>query len=221
MPLWKKTLGASMLLVLAMLFASPSRALPLNPDPATFAPDNAARYFRAVGTGISVEFFDAGYSFGSAFGFYYRSAPSSLVTIFGPDDQDLTGGLSQVATIDFTNGVVYDFDQSVATGSLVIESSFTPTDDSIGFFYYLFLPGVALFSDSDLNPAGIDLVSAFPQHVGAGYLFGFENPATSAPLSYHYISGIAAVPEPATSFLLTVGLLGVAWASGRGRRRKG
>lgn len=204
------------LFMLGVVLAVPSaHALPVNPDPSTFGADNGARLFRTLGSSLSVEFFDGGYAFGSAFGFYYNSTPSSLFTIFGPDDQDTSGGLSQVATIDFVNGVVYDYDESLANGSTVVETVFAPQNDLISFFFLV--SNTLLFGDNNLNAGGADLSAVFPELMGGGYLIGFENPVTSAPLSYHYISGIEAVPEPSTIFLTIIGLLGLSF----GKWRKG
>lgn len=157
---------------------------------------------------FTVELFDAGMgNYPSAFGFYYQSDPSSLIAIFGTEDQDPdpngANSIQQVAQIDFSSGHVYDVDDNNA-----IQSTFTPGLSPVGFFYGLDLSSIGggailLFTDPSLN-GGIDAAATFPTGSGP-YIIGFEY--LNQPVSYEIISGVSPVPIPSTLLLLCSGLI--------------
>lgn len=194
------------------LVAASASATITNPNPGDFADDNGSSLFSPLNPVLAAEIFDF-FPLGSTFGFYFEGAdvtnPANLITIFDPGDAS-----GNLANIDFATGQVFDVDlaavQSVFAGS-----------GNIGLF--LSIPEILpqpLFSQAFLNPFG-DVMAAFQSLSNPNeYLIGFEAPFGEGPvLSFHFLSGITAVPEPSTLLLMGVGLLGLRIARARRRER--
>ena len=215
-----------LMLVVTVVLILPGigRATIINPYPTVFAPDDGSQLFMPDAYVISIEAFDLAGSLGfpSSFGFFYDSAPSTPIVIFGPEDQGT--GLSQSAIIDFAAGTVYDKDESVAAGHQVVQSTFTNSGTPIGFFLW-FNPSpygspLYLTTVPSFNPGGYDAAETFPLKTNPSvYLIGFELP-NGKLLSFDITGGITPVPEPSTLLLLGSGLTGLA-VYGRKRIRRG
>lgn len=185
-----------------------------NPSPTEYGNDDGSTVFTPSNPITSVRGFDL---FGlSDFGFFFTSNPGNLIPIFTNDDV----GVNQLALIDFTNGAVIDFDQTLANNGVpAIRSVFAPQPGSIGF--YVLNPNIPfpLSTLPSMNPAGLDLAVSFPSlTVPDFYLLGFGVPEDDSflPLSYNVAIGLSAVPEPSSMLLLGIGVCGVAYV----RRRK-
>src|SRR3972149_2057535 len=195
-----------------------------NPNPALFAEDDGSQLFIPNSSVFSVEYFDLAGSIGyfSAFGFYFSSAPSTLIPIFGAADQGISG--SQVAKIDLAAGTVYDLDNST------VQSTFTNAPGtSIGFFLHVdddpSTPAsfLRLYTESSLNSGGLDAAGTFPVLTDpTTYGISFIYPQLGTFLSFHVVGGgggITPVTEPSTLLLIGSGLVGLA-AYGKKRSRK-
>jgi hypothetical protein len=151
--------------------------------------------------------------FASTFGFYRSSDPSTLITIFGSDDQDTSGAGSdpQLATIDFLNGEVIDVDD------LVVESVFAPAMEPIGFFLNILdlttSDELTLHTQPTLNLSigGADAFGSFRNTTDPDvYLLGAEFDAASLLLRVDLVDGINPIPEPAAALAFATGLVVVA-----------
>lgn len=203
--------------MVVLILPGNGRATIVNPYPSFFADDDGTELFMPSSTVLSVEGYDYAGSLGfpSSFGFFYNSAPLDPIVIFGAEDQ----GLSQVAQIDFANGVVYDLDNS---GS--VQSTFAAVKGrSIGFFLFFddnnpSTPVPPLFLTT-ITTGGFDVAGTFPYlNNPANYGIIFELP-NGTPLSLHLVGGVTPVSEPATLLLLGSGFAGLA-LYGRKRFRR-
>jgi hypothetical protein len=179
-----------------------------------FGADDGTELWDPTDVVISVEAFDY---FGgvadveSSFGFYRASDPTTLITIFSAVDQDTSGDGSnpQMAVIDFTSGIVTDFDE------MVVESNFTPGDGEIGFFLHLRNLSTSdeldLFTQAALNTAigGADAFATWASDTEPGvYLLGAELDAAGLGLRIDAISGLTSpIPEPAAALVFAFGFL--------------
>lgn len=194
-----------------------------NPAPTLLADDivGSGLFSLTDSSSIAVETGDLGStidsSLGATFGFYYASDSSTLIEIFDSADQDPNA----IAVIDFTSGIVLDYDQTEATSTPVIQSSFTVMSGPIGFYIdiadavatALSLPISTFYSDPTLN-YGIDVYGAFP----------FLSDPTSMLLSASIANGLGGfielgsyvvtnvnpVSEPPLFLLMLAGLVGLA-----------
>lgn len=214
-----------------LIFAGNGNAAPLpNPDPSVFGDDlDDPGLFIPSDLVVNFEVFDPGTFLGlggNTFGFFFDGMdvtnPANLFTIFDPSDQD-TGSIPQIALIDFSAGIVYDYDDG---------SSVTPQDTFTGAgnigFYLTPDPALGiptLFTVPSLNLGGEDFAGTFP-FLGPpedDFLIAFEIPDGSGgfiPLGFEVTAGISPVPAPGTLLLLGSGLVGlVGYSRKRVKRR--
>lgn len=206
-------LGGMFAMLLAA-FPGTAKAVIANPNSSIWNNDNQAQMFTHSSAVVGVEVVDvfggiAGWS--SSFGFFFGSDTSTLIPIFGPEDQG--AALSQKALIDFNTGVVSDVDDAN------VQSVFTSSMDAIGFYLDIVNPAGAeliLYTLNSLNPGGMDLAATFGSKANSSlYLVGFEVPGVGI-VGFDLIGGIKPVPEPGTFLLMGAGL---AFAGLRLRKR--
>lgn len=178
-----------------------------NPDSSLYGNDIGGNgYFIPNGDPFfTIRFFEL--SAGGTFGMYFKSDPNNLITLLDSTDAPL-----EIATVDLANGIVYDWDQ------LAVQSTFTPLNSPMGFFYTPAIQGFpTLFTDPFLN-SGFDTAAVYPVLgvIPDAYLLSFiftdlSNQGALHTLSWHAISGVDnfVVPEPGTLALLSSGLLGI------------
>lgn len=231
-------------IVACLLAAGPCWAVPIaNPNPALLGDDiDGSGLFLPSEQVIGIEILDlgplltggpaspfpaAGFG-GSEFGFYYAGDPSTRTAIFDPFDQDPDpggpGSVIQLASIDFANGVVYDFDEGA------VQSTFTARPGPVGFYLRLAADVVnffgfgfdTIFSEPARNN-GQDMAAAFPLLDDTGFLLGFAAANPYATDEEYYLFGASIVtgidpvnvPEPGSWSLLLTGLLGLSLVVGR------
>lgn len=191
-------LGA--VLSVALLVSGPAVAGPY----AGYGDDDGSELFVPSPPLFSVEFGDITESnpdLFSGFGFFFESDPLTNILLFDPTD-----AIGNIATADFNLGVVLDVDG----GS--VQDVFTPIwGDNIGFWYTILDGGETTFYTVAAMNGGTDFAQTYPILPPGedAYLIEFTVPGGSS-LSLHYVSGIAAVPEPTTMLLLGSGLIGLA-----------
>lgn len=194
-------IAATLVATVCTFLAPSSEAVPMNPDPGTFAADNGAELFEPASF-ISLKSIDFGELFAgvSEFGFFYDGFPGSRVTLFDAGDP-LAAGV-QVASADFIGGSVTDVDTAVA------ETAFAVAPLPIGFYYTIL--GMTYYSVSSLNAGGEDLVGVFPTLDGTAHLIGFSAPGSSDGIAFMLNSGLTplAAPEPGMLALLLAGIGG-------------
>jgi len=215
--------------IVVLILPGNGRATPMsNSDPSTLADDDGTELFNPNAAVINIEIFDffGSSALSSSFGFFFQSDPSTLIEIFGSEDQDPDpgglGSIPQLAVIDFANGNVFDLD----TPS--IQSMFTTNPGTpIGFFLNIddvdpSTSPLILYTVSSLNLDWLDFAGTFPiLGEPTAYLieFGVTVPEGTIPFSFDIVGGITPVPEPSTLLLLGSGLVGLA-AYGRKRFRR-
>lgn len=202
-----KSLGLALVAVLS-LASLPAWATPFA-TPSTLSglagPDiDGSGYFNAGGQVLSVELFDLAGTIlpaGTDFGFYFRGAAGTQVSIFDALDQ---ASPEQKALIDFDNGTVIDVDGNV------LQQLFTPNhSDPIGFFMHTDALGT-LFSDASLNAGGLDVFGAFESLTLPNRfytLFVGNGPQGFFPLQIALTGEISAVPSPSVLSLLALAFL--------------
>lgn len=212
-------LRRSCMLLLVYLFigmTSTAFATPLPSLLPGFKDDVGTDYFIPNDFSVGVELIDPLEPL-TSFGFFFMGNPGSTISIF--DSGDLSGGVaaSQVALIDFVNGIVYDMD--ISPGTPTPELTFAPTLADIGF--YLVLGGTTIYSDPALN-GGIDLFSAWQNEVDPtlwGLAFeGIGADGSKTLINVSLVGGITSAPEP--SVMLLVALGGILMLVSSRRRRK-
>ena len=191
------------------LFAAAGTA---NAVPTGYNPDTGLSYFSPSDEVLGFELFDA-LEPNSSFGFFFQGDTSSAVTIFDSTDPN-TGIGSQVAYIDFVQGMLWDVD----SGSTTPETFFVPQAQDIGF--YMTVGSATIYSDPLLN-GGYDLFSAFSSMTENGkWLMQFDSiypDGSIQPINLTLISGVN-VPEPSMIALMSLGVPLMLVASRRRRR---
>jgi hypothetical protein len=186
--------------LLAASFPATAALIP----PPGFDPDDGATLFFHEDSAIHVEVMEFPPLIGfSTFGFFFDSAPGSLIPIFGPEDQSGPGAdpPPQMAVIDFNQSKVFDVDASE------LQSDFSGVGPgNIGFF--LMFSSTLLYSLPSLNPGGFDPVATFPRSDDPSvYMIAFENQfAAGIPLVLELGVGLRPVPEPSTALFLSLGM---------------
>lgn len=203
-------------IIVFLVFPLSAFAVPiLNPSPANYADDDGSTLFLPNGATFYFEAFDPLAMLGltSSFGFYRASDPSEMVTLF--DSADDTGGVTQIAAVNFDFGVVLDVDSGV------MEDSFTAGISEIGFF--LEVDGhFTLYSEPDLN-GGTDHMASFrslfdPSSYFLAFLVPDGPPGVDESVYLTLTNGTptAPIPAPSSTILMTLGLLMLATS----RRRR-
>ncbi len=220
----RSAIGLITLLVLVS-FAGTSQALPLtNPFPGIYGPDlNDSGQFNYTNPAFVIEEFDLGAGLalgGSRFGFYFVSAPGTLIEIFDALDE----GPGTSAIIDFGLGAVLDADDGNS-----LQDLFVTLPGPIGFWLEpsaatqgLFGAGT-LYTEAYLNPGGVDHVSTLPSlFVPGALLLAFGGTAATGadvPLAFDILLNLEpVVPEPASFALLLMGCCGLGVVVRRRRR---
>jgi hypothetical protein len=209
-----KTLFACSLAISALVLApAVTHALPFvgQPSPvAGYAADDGTELWMPDDIVLSLEVYDVigdNQGWESSFGFYWASDPTTLVTVFGPDDQFAPGDTSgQQAQIDFVRGIVIDADQ------LVLESLIPAGAGPIGFFAHLRSAStdLTLYSQAALNTAiaGEDAFASWRSDTIPGqYLLGVEFGQQQLALRVDLVRNVSPIPEPKAALVFLFGLL--------------
>ena len=212
------SLVAGITLVGTLLLSGEAAAIPMNPNPAFFADDDASTVFAPSDPVWVFERLDplsVNQGIPTFFGFYFDGTDGmgqNAAVIFDNADQ-----VGDSAVVDFSLGRVFDVeDPGVQAGG-----AFTTTPGgtgNIGFWLALQFPNqlnfTAFYTDPVLN-SGFDLAGTFPALVDPSvYMIAFEVPAGAGSFTLAYraqIHGVSAVPEPSVFSLFVLGLVAMAF----------
>lgn len=197
----------------ATLYPLPDPLPPLPPGVTVGADIDGTGLFDPFNSVLNIEIFDFAEQitsgrFGTQFGFYYGSDPSTLIPIFDSGDNTF-----ESASVNFGSGIITD------PNDIFDVLTFTPQAGSIGF--YTTAPFVGTRFTQASENGGVDFSAAYPVFgtlpngtpLIDAYLIGFTiTPGVISPL-YASVTGPltpSPIPLPGTFFLLLTGLAGVA-----------